>query len=436
MNAFNLPVVAYSGANDGQKQAADAMAAAMAAEGLTLEHVIGPNTGHSYEAGARQQIQDRLDQFASRGRNPVPKEVRFTTWTLRYSRMFWIALEGVEQHWQRARVRAAIEGEEFGPTTAGVTAMRVVFDKGLAPFAAGARPRLQIDGTTLDLPAVTRDRSLEAGLVKVNGSWKVGSLPAGLRKMPGLQGPIDDAFMDSFVFVRPERQTAVGCAGAWAQQQADYAISEWTHFFRGEPRVKKDADVTDADIAASNLVLFGDPSSNAVYKRIAARLPIQWRADGVQVGQEKFSADHAPVFVFPNPLNPRRYVVINSGFTFHDQANNAMQTPKLPGLGRRRHHQAWQQLSLSATVRGRARLLRRIVEVARGRSPDRQQVINHWPLLCAGLGIAALSSTAAPVRVPAAALRRRQDVDGVRLRDRGVCRSRRRSSRRRRRGFR
>ena len=88
--------------------------------------------------------------------------------------------------------------------------------------------------------------------------------------------------------------------------------------------------MTDADIAASNLVLFGDPSSNAVYKRIAARLPIQWRANGVQVGQEKFSADHAPVFVFPNPLNPRRYVVINSGFTFHDQANNAMQTPKLP----------------------------------------------------------------------------------------------------------
>ena len=101
-------------------------------------------------------------------------------------------------------------------------------------------------------------------------------------------------------------------------------------FFRGEPRVKKDADVTDADIAASNLVLFGDPSSNAVYKRIAARLPIQWRADGVRVGREKFSADHAPVFVFPNPLNPSRYVVINSGFTFHDQANNAMQTPKLP----------------------------------------------------------------------------------------------------------
>jgi hypothetical protein len=36
------------------------------------------------------------------------------------------------------------------------------------------------------------------------------------------------------------------------------------------------------------------------------------------------------VFIFPNPLNARRYVVINSGFTFHDQSNNDMQSPKLP----------------------------------------------------------------------------------------------------------
>ena len=71
VNTFNVPVVAYSGANDGQKQAADAMAAAMLDEGLTLEHVIGPNTGHSYEPGARQQLQDRLDQLAAKGRNRV-----------------------------------------------------------------------------------------------------------------------------------------------------------------------------------------------------------------------------------------------------------------------------------------------------------------------------------------------------------------------------
>ena len=36
--------------------------------------------------------------------------------------------------------------------------------------------------------------------------------------------------------------------------------------------------------------------------------------------------------IYPNPLNPKKYIVINSGFTFreYDQLNNARQVPKLP----------------------------------------------------------------------------------------------------------
>ncbi|MGE0755531.1 MAG: hypothetical protein AB7O38_00855, partial [Pirellulaceae bacterium] len=44
------------------------------------------------------------------------------------------------------------------------------------------------------------------------------------------------------------------------------------------------------------------------------------------------SAHHAPALVYPNPLNPSRYVVINSGFTYreYDYLNNARQVPRLP----------------------------------------------------------------------------------------------------------
>ena len=40
----------------------------------------------------------------------------------------------------------------------------------------------------------------------------------------------------------------------------------------------------------------------------------------------------SPVLIYPNPLNPKRYVVLNSGFTFreYDYLNNARQVPKLP----------------------------------------------------------------------------------------------------------
>ena len=333
VNTFNVPVVAYSGGIDAQKQAADAMAAAMLQEGLTLEHVIGPETGHSYEPRARQQVQDRLDEVAARGRNAVPKEIRFTTWMLRYNKMFWLTVDGMEAEWQRARVNARIseDGSAIHLTTANVSALHLRFAPGLAPFPPGTKPTVNIDGASVALPQVGRDGSLSAGLVKAAAGWRLGELPAGtLRKLHGLQGPIDDAFMDGIVFVRPSGTPLSPALGKWAAEQADYAVSEWVHFFRGEPRVKRDVEVSPDDIAAHNLVLFGDPSSNAIYKRIEARLPIRWSASGVVAGSETYSKDHAPVFIFPNPLNPKKYVVINSGFTFHDQSNNDMQSPKLP----------------------------------------------------------------------------------------------------------
>jgi hypothetical protein len=44
------------------------------------------------------------------------------------------------------------------------------------------------------------------------------------------------------------------------------------------------------------------------------------------------SAQTAPVKIFPNPLNPRKYVVLNSGVTFREFSNtsNALQVANLP----------------------------------------------------------------------------------------------------------
>jgi len=262
INTFNLPVVAYSGEIDAQKQAADAMAAAMVEEGLKLEHIIGPNTAHAYEPGARQRLQDRLDQLASQGRNPAPGEIHFTTWMLRYNKMFWITVDAMEEEWQRARVSAKVEGNTIAATTSNVTAMHLDFEHGLAPFAAGSKPVLKIDDATITLPAVSGDRSLSAALVRNGSTWQIGELPAGLRKARGLQGPIDDAFMDRFVIVRPTGTPLSAAAGKWAREQADYAISEWVHFFRGEPIVNTPANAhntfmkSDMDmLAVGNVII-------------------------------------------------------------------------------------------------------------------------------------------------------------------------------------
>ena len=58
-----------------------------------------------------------------------------------------------------------------------------------------------------------------------------------------------------------------------------------------------------------------------------------WDRDAVKVGEQTFDAAlHAPVFCCPNPRNPNRYLVVNSGMTFREFSNvsNSRQIAMLP----------------------------------------------------------------------------------------------------------
>jgi hypothetical protein len=120
---------------------------------------------------------------------------------------------------------------------------------------------------------------------------------------------------------------------AWADAEMERAAFEWRRQFRGDAPAKLDTEVTEQDIAGSNLVLWGDPSTNAVLKKIINKLPLKWSAEGLEMKGKKYAAGKAmPVLIHPNPLNPARYVVINSSFTYreYDYLNNARQIAKLP----------------------------------------------------------------------------------------------------------
>lgn len=120
---------------------------------------------------------------------------------------------------------------------------------------------------------------------------------------------------------------------AWVESELTAARSLWRNVFRGHAPVKSDREITEADIAANNLILWGDPGSNAVLRRVLAQLPITWDAQALTFRGKTYDAKHhAPILVFPNPLNPSRYVVLNSGITFRTEGygNNALQTAKLP----------------------------------------------------------------------------------------------------------
>ena len=312
VNYFNTNLVAYSGEIDPQKAAADTMAKALKEEGLEMIHIIGPKTAHAYEKNAKEEVAKKVDEFATKGRDPNPKKIRFATWTLRWNEMKWLTVDGLEKHWERATVDAEQESGKVTLTTKNVSALSL-------PGTA----KVSIDGQ--DLAAAPHYR-------KVDGKWAAGAVD-GLVKRHGLQGPIDDAFMDSFVMVTPTGKPLNEKVGAWVASEQDRAITSWRRFFRGDARVVKDDAVSDTMIAESNLVLWGDPSSNKVLSKIADKLPLKWTEKNLTVGAKTYDADsHAAVLIYPNPLNPKKYIVLNSGYTFQTQSamSNARHVSMLP----------------------------------------------------------------------------------------------------------
>jgi hypothetical protein len=106
---------------------------------------------------------------------------------------------------------------------------------------------------------------------------------------------------------------------AYARDALQRFAKEFDKWMRGTVRVKDDRAVTPADIEQYHLVLFGDPASNRLLARLADRLPLRWTEDAIRLGAQRYAAaDHAVAMIYPNPLNPRRYVVLNTGHTFHE----------------------------------------------------------------------------------------------------------------------
>jgi hypothetical protein len=170
---------------------------------------------------------------------------------------------------------------------------------------------IEIDGQKFAKPGTFHKRG---------GKWAVASNQetSALRKKPGLQGPIDDAFMDSFLVVKP----TAGPAPAFVTQRMDRFLAEFAKWMRADPRIVDDKALTPAQIRDHNLILFGNPASNTVIGRIAGKLPMRFPADG----------SRTLTLIYPNPLNPRRYVVINSGHTFGEaefRGTNALLFPRL-----------------------------------------------------------------------------------------------------------
>lgn len=346
VNLRMLPTVAYSGELDKQKLAADTMAKAcfdLPRIGFELTHIIGPDTEHRIHPDSKAEVERRLAILAKQGRNRTPHDVHFATYTLKYNKAFWLEVTGLEKHWERAELHGILDLDSPRPTiwikSEGATGIAIHLDADQLPQRVLDNPagpvQISVNGEFVSPSPLRSDRSLSCSMAKTEKGWvtEAPGSQTGLAKRHNLQGPIDDAFMGPFLFVLPSQPCRNEAVDKWVKAEMERAMREWKSHFRGEVHGKLDFDVTAQDIRNYNLICWGDSAANAIIARVADKLPLKWDDKELRAGAATFtSANHVAIAIYPNPLQPKRYIVLNSGFTFRgvDYSSNARQTPKLP----------------------------------------------------------------------------------------------------------
>lgn len=336
LNLSTVPFITYGGEKDPQLLASRLMEQQAKELNVPLEVLVGPNMGHKFDDASKAAFMQFLGEHNQRGRKRVPgiRDIRFVTYTLKYNTCEWLTIEEMEVPYARTTVTSTLNDDAvLVITTQNVSAMSI--DR-----TAADRVLIDDDGP-YDLISIGDGNLLEVYFVKEPGGWTALDYDESLefednpllKKRHNLQGPIDDAFMEPFVCVTPTGTPWSAELQQYALGSLDRFANEYDRWLRAEPLIISDQDVTETHLKDRHLILFGDPGSNTLIRKVVNQLPLDWQADSISFGGGTYSTrDHAIVLIYPNPLNPRKYVVINSGMTMHEKdfkASNSWLFPKL-----------------------------------------------------------------------------------------------------------
>jgi pimeloyl-ACP methyl ester carboxylesterase len=254
LNAFSIPTVGYGGETDGQLRASVRLREALEREGFRFTQespyrwttkdlralfLMGPKTGHAWHKESKAESEAFL-RAALKTADTPPNHVRFVTYTARWNNAHWVNVDALEETYTRAEVDATRteDMKQYTVTTKNVA--RLKLDVPAASFT--------IDGQMVKAGA-------NPTFEKSSGKWTVASgKTAGLRKIHGLQGPIEDAFRDGFLVVRGTGKPWNDAVHGYASRRFDTFRSEFAKWMRGDIRVKDDTGVSASDIANNHLV--------------------------------------------------------------------------------------------------------------------------------------------------------------------------------------
>ncbi len=278
--------------------------------GYELVYEEQAGVGHSGFSAGTGDRQKRY--FMQRVRDPYPRQVTYKSSWPRNEGAYWVYLERRRRLAEDAQIDVTVNGQQIRVQTSNLARFRLELNDRLLDL--GEPVTVTVDGLPAYEGLVPATGILRLGVRGIH--WRPVDPPAGLEKNARIGGPIEHAFMSRFLLVcgtSGDRRT-----NEVNRRMCEQAAEKWRRWGREQrARVKMDWEVTEQDIADSNLICYGGPDSNRLVARVNRHLPVRLEPGAVVFGDERFEGRDVGLKVcYPNPLNPTRYVCIFAGVTW------------------------------------------------------------------------------------------------------------------------
>jgi hypothetical protein len=220
-----------------------------------------------------------------------PKKVLFSIGSSNASKAYWVAINGREDENLTGTIDACVNGQTIDVKTRNVCAYSL--DLVRAPVDSSRVVEITENGTSLG--SVTGDIFVKEPPAYAKAAYV---------KNERLHGPVWDAFTDPYVVV-------------WGSSSGDEKFSaisaELAKLLANGAPCFSDTNMPENLIDTHNLILVGTAGSNKWLSKIRKNLPV-----GIEQGQitgdgrRYEGSDMGFVLIYPNPINPEKYVVVLS----------------------------------------------------------------------------------------------------------------------------
>ncbi|MFO7676117.1 MAG: prolyl oligopeptidase family serine peptidase [bacterium] len=311
-NALNLPFFILHGGDDDNVPTFHGRNFAAWLNELGTEFVYRevPGRGHWWsdeELGTTVCDDTALIAYIrDRRRDAGPRRVRLRTADLgTANKAWWCEIERVIRVGQDAEIDARAGDASIAVRTTNVA--RFSLELTGQPFFAG-RVGFEVDGRAVGRPVDLPGRFT---FHRTARGWTVGpGRPDPAAKTPRRYGPCRQAMMRPFTLVYGTQDPALADD---LRSAATAEATRWWLIANGLCEVLPDTAASPAALAGHNLVLLGGADANAVTRRLAGRLPIGARDGELFLGDRRLGPDLAAMFVYPDPDDPARLVLVRLG---------------------------------------------------------------------------------------------------------------------------